>query len=192
MEKHLYRGGYHVTPMWVRTALIILFLFFLFVGAVALFRGKELFVPLEDVQTSDAIVEELTRTYTDTKDSITRETPRSIPEATTLEGVVSLGAHATAKRVFENGRYTHTILAQWIPDINESTFHYQGWLIRPYPFDFIATSQLIRNADGTWGMIWIDETGESYDAFIDVLVTREPNNDFDENPSSVQILRGSF
>lgn len=192
MGKHSYRGGYRVTPMWVRTALIILILFFVFVGAVAIFRGKESYIPLKDVQSSDAIVEELTRTYTDTQSSITHETPRSIPESTTMEGVLTSGARATTKRVFENGKYTHTILAQWVPDIDESVFHYQGWLIRPYPFDFVATSRLIRNADGTWGMIWIDETGESYDAFVDVLVTREPNNDFDENPSSVQILRGSF
>ena len=144
------------------------------------------------VRTSDDIVAELTDASSPAASSAYRETPRGIPESATLAAVSSGSGSAVAKRVFENDFYTHTILANGLPTLDETRFRYQAWLIRPYPFDFFETSPLVHNADGSWGMIWVGDAGETYDEFVEILVTLESVNDFDENPSAEQVLKGRF
>jgi len=193
MSQRRYRSVRPTAPAWVRTAVIMLGIFFVFLAFVALFRRQDSTNPETFIRTSDDIVAELTEDGVATqKVAPTRETSRGIPESAPLLDVSGGSGSAIAKRVFENGFFTHTILARSLPLIETSSFHYQAWLIRPYPFDFFETSRLVYNADGSWGMIWTGETGKTYDEFIEVLITLEPNNDFDENPSANQILKGAF
>lgn len=189
------RRGYRHTrsaPLWVRTAAIILLLFFLFLAFMTIFRRGSFTEPDVSTRTSDDIVAELTDASVSTSATPRRETPRGIPESTTLLAVSGTSGSAIAKRVLENNFFTHTILAQGLLPIDESRFRYQAWLIRPYPFDFFETSALVHNADDSWGMIWVGDAGETYDEFVEVLITREPIDDFDENPSADQVLKGSF
>ncbi|MBI2484798.1 hypothetical protein HYW18_01455 [Candidatus Uhrbacteria bacterium] len=184
-----YRGTSARTPVWVTTGLTLLAILFVFVIGVAIFRRAP---PQEEerIPRADDIVSELTETSPE--DTATRrETPRGIPETAELTAVGDTGASATAKRVFENGFFKHTVLARGLPDMDTTRFQYQAWLIRPYPFDFISTGTLVHNADGSWGMLWVGEPGETYDDFLQVLVTLEPK-DYDENPSANQVLKGSF
>jgi len=192
MNRRKYRSTRSTTPAWVRTTMIILGIFFLFLAFVAIFRRQGPADVSSSVRSSDDIVAELIQDSAKVQGTSPRETPRGIPESTVLLSVSGGSASATAKRVFENNLFTHTILGQDLPLIDEGKFHYQAWLIRPYPFDFFDTSPLIHNADGSWGMIWVGSPGEAYDDFIEVLVTREPIGDFDENPSTDQILKGAF
>lgn len=188
------RRGYRHTrsaPLWVRTAAIILLLFFLFLAFMTIFRRGSFTEPDVSTRTSDDIVAELNASVS-TSAVPRRETPRGIPESTTLLAVSGTSGSAIAKRVLENNFFTHTILAQGLLPIDESRFRYQAWLIRPYPFDFFETSALVHNADDSWGMIWVGDAGETYDEFVEVLITREPIDDFDENPSADQVLQGSF
>lgn len=187
-----YRRAQPTAPMWVRTAMVILIIFFLFLAAMAVFRRGGPVDTSSNVRTSDDIVAELTQDSSASEVIEIRETPRGIPESATLSALSGATGTAVAKRVFENNFFTHTILAQDLPAIDASKFHYQGWLIRPYPFDFFETSGLVHNVDGSWGMIWVGDVGETYDEFTEVLITREPNNDFDENPSADQVLKGRF
>lgn len=189
------RRGYRHTrssPLWVRTAAIILVLFFLFIAFMAIFRRGGAIRLDSFVRTSDDIVAELTDASVSTSATPRRETPRGIPESATLLSVSGASGSAIAKRVFEDDFFTHTILALGLSPVDESRFRYQAWLIRPYPFDFFETSALVHNADDSWGMIWVGDIGETYDEFVEVLVTREPIDDFDENPSANQVLKGSF
>lgn len=191
MNRRSYKNRKKSAPAWVRTGLFILGVFFLFVAGVTLFRtGAD---PREEkvIQTSDDIVATLTET-SDLTSNPARETSRGIPEDVVLLSVTGNGAHAVAKRVVENGVFTHTVLANGLPGINQEEYQYQAWLVRPYPFDFFQTSTLVYNADGSWGMIWVGDAGKTYDEFVDVLITREPVNDFDEYPSSEQVMKGSF
>lgn len=191
MKRSAYRYRQPTAPMWVRTAVWLLVVFFVFLALVAVFRrggGRRV---ESEVRTSDTIVAELTEGVR-AETPIKKETSRGIPESTSLSDVSGGPARAVAKRVVENGQFTHTILAQDLPAIDEVQLHYQGWLIQPYPFDFFATGKLVHNVDGSWGMVWSGRPGETYDGFTDVLITREPNHDFDENPSAEHVLEGAF
>ena len=191
MKRGPYNKRKQKAPAWVRTGLFILCVFFLFIAGVTLFRTGRVAVEEKVIQSSDDIVATLIETNVPAMAPV-RETSRGIPEDAILLSVTGNGAHAVAKRVFENGFFTHTILANGLPGINQEQFQYQAWLVRPYPFDFISTSILVYNANGSWGMIWVGDVGKTYDEFVDVLITREPVNDFDEYPSTEQILKGSF
>jgi len=192
MNRRRYNSKYNSTPVWVHTALVVLIIFFLFIAAVTIFRSRGGLREEVQLQTSDDIVEELTLETSQDISVSTSETPRGIPQSAQLADLSGGIASAITKRVFENGFFTHTILANDLQLIDESKFHYQAWLMRPYPFDFFATTKLVHNVDGSWGMIWVGEPGETYDDFVEVLITLEPSDDFDENPSANQILKGSF
>jgi hypothetical protein len=190
MTRDSYRRTSSSAPVWVTTGLMLLALLFLFVVGVAIFR-RAAPPEKEDIQSADEIVSSLTQQTGGDRQMPVRETPRGIPETAELLGVRDANVSATAKRVFENSSFKHTVLARGLPDIDATRFQYQAWLIRSYPFEFISTGSLVHNEDGSWGMLWIGESGETYDEFIQVLVTLEPK-DYDENPSANQILKGSF
>ncbi len=192
MNRRGYRSSKLTSPLWVRTAVIILLLFFLFLAFMTIFRRGAALESDPSIRTSDDIVAELTDASLPAASPAYRETSRGIPESAVLVAVASGSGSAVAKRVFENNFYTHTILAKDLPTLDETHFRYQAWLIRPYPFDFFETSALVHNADGSWGMIWVGDEGETYDEFVDILVTLESVSDFDENPSAEQVLKGSF
>ncbi|HBL39519.1 TPA: hypothetical protein DDZ10_02500 [Candidatus Uhrbacteria bacterium] len=192
MNRRGYRSTRSPSPLWVRTAVMILLLFFLFLAFMTIFRRGAAPELDPSVRTSDDIVAELTDASSPAVSPTYRETPRGIPESAMLTAVSSSSGSAVAKRVFENNFFTHTILANNLPTPDETHFHYQAWLIRPYPFDFFETSPLVHNADGSWGMIWVGDAGETYDEFVEILVTLESVNDFDENPSAEQVLKGRF
>lgn len=187
-----YSSKSNTAPVWVQTALAILVILFLFIIAVTIFRSRANSKEEKQIPTSDDMVEELVQDASSESAMRVKETSRGIPDNTELADVSGGAASAVSKRIFENGFFTHTILANGMPAIDTGKFHYQAWLVRPYPFDFFETSEMSLNADGSWGMIWVGESGETYDEFVDVLITLEPNDDFDDNPSAEQVLKGSF
>ncbi|KKW44949.1 MAG: hypothetical protein UY95_C0012G0004 [Parcubacteria group bacterium GW2011_GWA2_56_7] len=176
-----------VIPLWTRTAFIILALFFLFLAGLAQFRREDPASEEPEIPTADEIIASLAPTA----DGEDHPTPRGIPEEAQLYGVGEQEVSGVAKRVFENDVYMHTILAYGLPEIDATQFRYQGWIIRRFPLDFIPTERLVHNEDGSWGMIWVGRFGETYDEFVEVLVTLEPE-DADENPSIEHVLNGSF
>jgi hypothetical protein len=191
-RNRVYSSRQNKTPVWVHTALALLIILFLFVVAVTIFRNGSGASDDEQILTSDDIVDRVTQEVSVIQTETLGETSRGIPDETTLLDASGGQASAVAKRIFENGFFTHTILANGLPAIDANLYHYQAWLECSYPFDFFATSRLVLNADGSWGMIWMGQRGETYDDFVEVLVTLEPNDDFDENPSSKHVLKGNF
>lgn len=183
------RGSRRI-PGWLDTALLVMGISFVFVVGVTFFRRLKPDVTPLVAPSAQEIVESLTEP-TSAAQGVLSRTPTEAPQTITLSGISATSAFAVAKRVVRDGVFTHTILAQGLPDIDAGREHYQAWLVRPYPFEFFATGRLVFNADGSWGMLWDGESGKTYDEFVEVLVTREPN-DFDDNPSANQVLKGMF
>ena len=126
-----------------------------------------------------------------------------IPEALDLESTeatlrdVSGGASSgQAKRETLEGRYRHTVKATLAP-IDRENFFYEGWLLRPVPFDYFSTGEMVTNFLGEFVLDWNSSTSSwqagpstNYWAYTRVIITLEAK---DGNPDPDRhILEGEF
>ena len=93
-----------------------------------------------------------------------------------------------ATRKFENGRFTHTVLAD-LPDPAAGSF-YEGWLVRGNPqdanFAFISTGKM-KLAKG--GYLLEFQSATDFSEYNQVIVTKEIVAD---STPETHILEGSF
>ena len=109
-------------------------------------------------------------------------------EKTELVDVTGGMASAIATRIYENGVFTHAVLAD-LPDPTSGTF-YEGWLVRgkagDSDFDFISTGKM-QLAKGGYVLEFESQTDLS--DYAGVVVTLETK--LDDVPEE-HILEGSF
>ena len=105
-----------------------------------------------------------------------------------LKDVSEGNASGMATRKFEDGRFTHTVLAD-LPDPEEGSF-YEGWLVRGEEgeddFSLISTGKM-KVAKG--GYLLEFDSGNDFSDYSKVVVTLEKVADI--NPES-HILEGDF
>lgn len=133
----------------------------------------------------------LTPEYPDVSDVASASTVSSLSESPRADmySVVAGGETGQATRDIEDGQFHHVVKAT-LPDINTETEYYEGWLLRPVPFDYFSTGDMVHNVDGDWVLEWFGEANKDYSAYTRVIVTREPK---DGNPApDVHILEGEF
>jgi DNA-directed RNA polymerase subunit K/omega len=115
------------------------------------------------------------------------EIPEDVEKAE-LEDVTGADATGIATRKFEDGRFTHTVLAD-LPDAEPGTF-YEGWLVRGNPgdeeFHLISTGRM-RIAKG--GYLLEFESSTDYTDHKNVVITLE---EIADNIPEKHILEGSF
>ena len=121
------------------------------------------------------------------EDAFNVEIPEDVDKAT-LKDVSGGDASGIATRKFENGRFSHTVLAD-LPD-PESGLFYEGWLVRgregDADFAVLSTGKL-KVAKGGWIVEFQSTT--DYSLYNSVVVTLEKT--FDKTPEK-HILEGSF
>lgn len=126
-----------------------------------------------------------------TEDTLEQKFGLTLPEdvdRAELKDVTGGDASGIATRKFENGRFTHTVLAD-LPDPAQGSF-YEGWLVRGKEgdenFAFISTGKM-KLAKG--GYLLEFESTTDYSAYNNVVITQEKV--FDATPET-HILEGSF
>ena len=95
----------------------------------------------------------------------------------------------SATREVQDGFYRHVAKA-YLPEPGEEEF-YEGWLVRPSPFDYFSTGNMVHNESGEWVLEWFGEFQKDYSAYTRVVITLEPLNDADPGPAE-HILEGEF
>lgn len=102
-------------------------------------------------------------------------------------GGESATGHAT--RGTQEGYFYHTVKTS-LPAIDREKQFYEGWLLRPVPFDFFSTGEMVTNDLGEFVLVWAGEPGKDYQAYTKVVITIENK---DGNPDPAQhILEGEF
>lgn len=89
-----------------------------------------------------------------------------------LEAVDGGNGTGVAKAVFADGKYMMMASIENIPDPEEG-FFYEGWVVRPSPFNFISTGEL-EKVDGKWINNYMSET--DYSDHIRYVLTIEPDD----------------
>jgi hypothetical protein len=121
------------------------------------------------------------------EESFKFELPEDV-EKVELSAVRGDGSRAIATRKFENGTYSHTVLAD-LPDPESGTF-YEGWLVRGKSgdenFAIISTGQLTI-AKG--GYLLNFESSTDYSDYGSVVITLEKVAD---STPEEHVLQGSF
>ena len=106
-------------------------------------------------------------------------------DLTDVSGGTSSGE---ATREIQDGYYRHVAKA-FLPEPKQGYF-YEGWLVRPSPFNYFSTGDMVHNESGEWVLEWFGEYGQDYSAYTQVVITIEPD---DNNPDPADhILEGSF
>ncbi len=107
--------------------------------------------------------------------------PEDVDKAELVD-VTGGGASGIATRKFENGVFTHTVLAD-LPDPTAGTF-YEGWLVKN--LSFFSTGKM-RIAKG--GYLLEFTSSVDYSDYNKVVITLEK---VDDKKPEVHILEGSF
>jgi hypothetical protein len=101
-------------------------------------------------------------------------------------------AFGFATRGKKDGRFFHALKTS-LPAIDREVFFYEGWLVRPAPFDFFSTGEMATNSLGEFVLEFTGESGAeegNYAGYTKVVVTLEAR---DGNPAPAQhILEGEF
>ena len=98
-------------------------------------------------------------------------------------------AYGKATRDIEEEQFHHVVRAS-LPGISEEYYYYEGWLVRPVPFEYFSTGDMVHNEDGEWVLEWFGEENKDYSSYTEVVITLEPR---DENPApDIHILEGRF
>ena len=109
-------------------------------------------------------------------------------ERANLTDVTGGTGSGLATRKYENGRFTHAVLAD-LPDPAPGTF-YEGWLVRGKPgdsnFAFLSTGRM-RVAKGGYTLEF--ESSRDYPDYKGIVVTLEK---VDDKKPEKHILEGSF
>lgn len=114
-----------------------------------------------------------------------------VPTDARLVHVLGHSWNGKAQRSDEDGVFALRVDAE-LPQIDETNFFYEVWLLRKLPYDFFSTQALIRHPEsGSWQLEWTstDQSRSVFD-YTDVIVTLEPH---DGNPGpGVHVLEGTF
>lgn len=105
-------------------------------------------------------------------------------DKTSLRDVSGGDGQGVATREFSDGVFMHSVLAS-LPDPEAGAF-YEGWLVRPDPFDVVYTGKM-RMAKG--GYVLDYETSTDLSDHPRVVVTMER---VDDQQPETHILEGSF
>jgi len=126
-----------------------------------------------------------------TEDTLEKKFGLTLPEnvdRAELKDLSGGDASGIATRKFENGTFTHTVLAD-LPDPEAGTF-YEGWLVRGKQgddnFAFISTGRMTL-AKGGYILEFTSQT--NYSDYSNVVVTSEKQAD---TTPETHILEGSF
>lgn len=156
-------------------------------GLVVLAILAGLFFWLRRPSAPELELSDLSSTETQVEESFGVEIPEDF-EKVALKDVVGGNSTGLATRKFENGKFTHMVLAD-LPDPEEGKF-YEGWLVRGKPsdanFHFVSTGRM-RIAKG--GFVLDFESTTDYTDHKGVIITLEEI--FDNTPEE-HILEGSF
>jgi hypothetical protein len=107
----------------------------------------------------------------------------------TLKDVTGGGASGRATRGTGEGHYYHSVKTS-LPTIDREQFFYEGWLVRPVPFDYFSTGEMVTNNLGEFVLEWNGLPGKDYQAYTRVVITLEAK---DGNPDPAKhILEGEF
>lgn len=109
-------------------------------------------------------------------------------DTTALETVGDYEGSGRATRIFEDGEFTHTVVAI-LDDPSEGKF-YEGWLVTKTPeLDFISTGRLTKSGSNYTLEFRIDE---DYSEYNEVVITEETEaNGLDGIPED-HVLEGAF
>jgi len=99
------------------------------------------------------------------------------------------GSQTVASREVEDYVFRHTIVSH-LPNPAEG-YYYEGWLLRESPFDFFSTGSMVKNADGTYALVWEGTRKKDYIDYARVIITLE-TNDGNTGPSTSHVLEGDF
>lgn len=109
-------------------------------------------------------------------------------DVTSLEAVNNYDGSGKATRIFENGKFTHTVTAN-LDDPAEGKF-YEGWLVTQTPeLDFFSTGELTKSEDDYTLEYTADENLSQYN---EVVVTEETEADGLDGVPEDHVLEGSF
>jgi hypothetical protein len=123
--------------------------------------------------------------------------PVSAPAVASIRGEEKAELHSVrgdasagiATRRMEDGQFVHTIKAN-LPTIDRQVLAYQGWLVRPAPYDYFATGEMVTNDLGEFVVEFKGDPRGEYAPYTQVIVTLEPK---DGNPDpSDHVLEGEF
>ena len=74
--------------------------------------------------------------------------------------------------------------------IDRENFFYEGWLLRPVPFHYFSTGEMVTNSLGEFVLEWEGKLGQDYRAYTRVVITLEAK---DGNPDpAAHIVEGIF
>ena len=159
---------------WIGLAVILII-----VGGFLFFRDRQTTSEPASVESEQATEEEMS--------SFAQELGVTLPEdveKTTLTDVTGGEGQGVATREFEGGLFAHSVLAS-LPDPEVGSF-YEGWLVRPDPFDVVYTGKL-RLVKGGWALDY--EASEDLSDHTQVVVTLER---VDDQQPEAHVLEGGF
>ncbi len=177
-----YRGGggsHHASKSWLGLGVLVLGVFLTF-GGIVWFRksADQLEIGGEDDSTSTTGIEVRDET------APTRRSREEVLLTDTAGGSQTIVSREIEDRVFRLAIVSH------LSDPPVGQF-YEGWLLREDPFDFFSAGAMVKNADGTYALVWEGPRGKDFADFTNIIITRELP-DGDSAPSSVHVLEGSF
>lgn len=151
----------------------------LFFGGISWFRHQSNGPVVEEMEEGDSTVVSLVKN--------TQAPVRRDRQETSVYNVDHVGL-AIASREVADHIFHHTIVAH-LSDPAEG-FHYQSWLVRDEPFDFFTTGSMVKNADGTFALVWDGSAGKDFEDYKQIVITLEKDGE-DTGPST-HILEGAF
>jgi len=164
--------------------LLVVALIIIFVGAVAWFRSGGNDVTDQVSETTSSHPEINTVASDNPKPTMLA----GIVDSVELSDVSGGSGTGEAMREIEDGFYRHVVKA-YLPEPNENQF-YEGWLVRPSPFDYFSTGSMVHNESGEWVLEWFGEFGQDYSDYMRVVITLELD-DGNSDPAD-HVLEGEF
>ncbi|MBP7006422.1 hypothetical protein KBB27_04865 [Patescibacteria group bacterium] len=99
------------------------------------------------------------------------------------------GSSGVARRSEAGGVFSIAVRAD-LPEIDRTSMHYEGWLLRKSPYDFFSFGEMVTDDEGMFIVSWEGKQGDLYVDYNEVIVTREVS---DGNPDpSTHVLKGVF
>ena len=106
-----------------------------------------------------------------------------------LTPVTGRSGKGTAARELMGSVFFHYIKAA-LPAIEREAYFYEGWLVRPVPFDYFSTGEMVTNDLGEFVLQFEGDPRGAYEEYTRVVITLEK---YDGNPDPADhILEGEF
>ena len=161
------------------TAALIVALLGVFAASVYYFRKSS---GDESVESVDSIVDVLV------------PTPMAVPAKTdsreaTLHDLTGQGSSGTATRGMKDDHFYHTIKAT-LPGIDRASQMYEAWLVRPVPYDYFSTGEMVTNEAGEFVLEFNGDPRGEYGAYTQVVITLEAK-DGNADPA-LHVMEGEF